>query len=269
MMICFPNAKINLGLNILGKRIDGFHEIETGLYPIPLFDVLEITESDRFRLFTYGYDLGISDTDNLVYKTWQLLNDNLSVPPIEVHLIKNIPAGYGLGGGSSDAAFLIKTINEFFSLKLSKTEMQKLAIRLGSDCAFFIKNEPSFASGRGEILESSGLSLKGSYLVLVFPEVRLSTIDAYKLVHGSKPKTTIKKIIGLPVEVWNKNLINDFEKPIFHKYPAIAASKERLYMSGAIYASLTGSGSCVYGLYKSEPKLNPSAFKTFYKILQL
>lgn len=253
MMICFPNAKINLGLNILRKRRDGFHDIESFLYPAPLCDVLELKESDSFKLITYGYDLAIPETENLVYKTWHLFNRQFSIPPLEIHLIKNIPVGSGLGGGSSDAAFLIMTINRYFKLKLDDLTLQKLAVQLGSDCPFFIKNEPAFAFGKGELLESSDLFLKGFWLVLSFPEISLSTAEAFQLIQPSYTEISLKIILSLPIEDWKDHLMNAFEKPVFKRHPELKEIKEKLYSMGAIYASLTGSGSCVYGIFQSKP----------------
>jgi len=267
-MICFPNAKINLGLDILGRRPDGFHEIETFLFPIPLFDVLEFRKSDAFKLFSHGYDLEIQVTDNLVFKTWQLLKKQFSIPPLEIHLIKNIPAGSGLGGGSSDAAFLIKNINSYFSLKLNEVKMQKLASQLGSDCPFFIQDKPAFASGRGEIIEPFELILKGFYLVLVFPKISVSTSTTYKLVKPLKPENSLRKIICLAIEDWKDKLTNAFEIPVFHLYPELKKIKKNLYSMNAIYVSLTGTGSCIYGIFKSKPVLSSTTFKHLHKIFQ-
>jgi 4-diphosphocytidyl-2-C-methyl-D-erythritol kinase len=269
MMICFPNAKINLGLNILSRRQDGFHQIETYLYPIPLFDVIEFKESDVFRLFNYGYNPGIPETDNLVYKAWQLLSRHFSIPLLEIHLIKNIPAGSGLGGGSADAAFLMKAANQYFSLGLQNMEMQQFVSQLGSDCSFFIQKKPAFASGRGEIIEPSKEFLKEFYLGLVFPDISLSTSETYKMVHPSKSNISLRKIITSPIEDWKDKLTNAFEKPVFQQFPELKKIKEILYSNGALYASLTGSGSCMYGIFKSKPEFIHSSFKYPSKILRL
>ncbi len=252
-MFCFPNAKINLGLNVIARRIDGFHQIESILYPIPLFDVLEFKTADTFRIIQYGIPLQITPEQNILFKTWQLINQEYSVPPVEIHLIKNIPAGSGLGGGSADATFFLKAIDQQFSLNLSSNRLKELAATIGSDCPFFVDNKPAFIFGRGENTSSVKLSLKSKYLVLVVPDIQVSTAKAYSIIKPEIPEKSIKEIVLQPTESWKDELINDFEKPIFELYPELNVIKKQLYQKGAFYVSMSGSGSAVYGIFEKEP----------------
>ncbi len=256
-MITFPNAKINLGLNITEKRPDGYHNLETIFYPINLQDALEVTRlegSDKdYALHVSGTTLDGAPEDNLVIKTYLLLKQDFpQIPAIDVHMYKHIPVGAGLGGGSSDAAFMIKLLNEKFSLGLNEEQMEAYAARLGADCAFFIRNKAVFASGIGNIFEPIDFSLKGWHIVLVKPDIFVSTKEAYALVKPHSPALSLKEIIKQPVETWKDTMVNDFEASVFAKHPAIAAIKDKLYDMGAVYASMSGSGSSVFGLFK-EP----------------
>ena len=255
-MITYPNAKINLGLNITEKRPDGYHNLETVFYPIPLQDALEVTRQDGLQ----DYSLKLSGTpiegdaeQNLVIKAYRLLkNDFPEISGIDIHMYKLIPTGAGLGGGSADAAFMIKLLNEKFKLNLSIAQMEEYAARLGADCAFFIQNKPVFATGIGNVFEPIDLSLKGYFLVLVKPDIFVSTKDAYALTRPQTPEVCIKDIIQQPIETWKTCLKNDFEDSVFPKYPEIAAIKDKLYDMGAVYASMSGSGSSVFGLFKEQ-----------------
>lgn len=259
-MITFPNAKINLGLNIIEKRPDGYHNLETIFYPINLQDALEVTRRDtdskEYILRVCGTSLEIDDEDNLVVKAYKLLKkDHPQMLPIDIHMYKHIPAGAGLGGGSSDAAHMIKLLNEKFLLKLSAEQMESYAAQLGADCAFFIKNKPVFATGIGNVFEPIELSLKGYHIVLVKPDIFVSTRDAFSHIKPTRPSVSLKEIVKQPIESWKDSMKNDFEESVFLKFPEVAAIKDELYDLGAVYAAMSGSGSSVYGIFK-EPVEN-------------
>lgn len=257
-MIVFPNAKINLGLNITKKRNDGYHEIETVMYPIPLQDVLEIIPANETSLHTTGIVMNNCPMENnLVYKAWKLIYDKHNIDPVEIHLHKQIPHGAGLGGGSADAAFTITTLNEIFKLNLSLATMQKLAAELGSDCAMFIENKPVLAKGRGEILAPIKVSLKGTFLILITPPIHISTAEAYKGIKPQTPPIELKRIIEQGIETWNKLLSNDFENSIFNKHVELENIKANLYLNGASYAAMSGSGSAIFGLFYEKPNMLP------------
>ena len=255
-MITYPNAKINLGLNIVEKRPDGYHNLETIFYPINFQDALEVTQLDgegEYALTLSGTPIEGDPDQNLVVKTYRLLKKDFpNIPSIDIHMYKHIPTGAGLGGGSADAAFMIKLLNEKFKLGLSIEKMEEYAATLGADCAFFIQNKPVFASGIGNIFEPIQLSLKGYYLVLVKPDIFVSTKDAFSLIQPMKPSQSLREIVRMPVETWRATMKNDFENSVFQKYPEIAAIKDKLYDMGAIYASMSGSGSSVYGIFREQ-----------------
>lgn len=255
-MITFPNAKINLGLNIVEKRPDGYHNLETIFYPINLQDALEVTRAEYSK---QPYTLRVSGTpiegapeDNLVVKAFQLLKKDFpQMLPIEIHMYKHIPTGAGLGGGSADAAFMIKLLNDKFSLGISEERMEEYAAQLGADCAFFIKNKPVFATGIGNLFEPVELSLKGYHIVLIKPDIFVSTKDAFASIVPHRPELSLKEIAKQPIETWKDCMKNDFEDSVFLKYPEIAAIKDKLYDLGATYASMSGSGSSVYGIFQT------------------
>lgn len=254
-MITFPNAKINLGLNVVEKRPDGYHNLETVFYPIKLQDALEVNRLEGsdlpYKIHTSGTVIEGNLEDNLVIKAYNLLKaENYQMLPVDIHLFKHIPTGAGLGGGSADAAFMIKLLNAKFKLGISEEKMEEYAARLGADCAFFIKNKPVFASGIGNIFEPIEISLKGYYLVLVKPNIFVSTRDAFACIKPQHPEVSLKEIIKRPIETWKDCMKNDFEYSVFQKYPEIAAIKDKLYDLGAVYASMSGSGSAVYGIFK-------------------
>lgn len=254
-MICFPNAKINLGLNIVNKRPDGYHNIETIFYPIPVKDALEVVAAPSFSFTQTGIPVDLPAEKNLVIKALNLLKVQYIIPPVEVHLLKGIPFGAGLGGGSADAAFMLKLMNDFCSLNITSERLELLASSLGADCPFFIHNTPVFASGIGNVFEPITLSLKNYYICLIKPDVSVSTPEAYSLVKPAKPEISLKKIIETPVEEWRDTMVNAFEKSVFAKRPVIEAIKNVLYEEGAVYASMSGSGSSVYGLFKKPTAL--------------
>jgi 4-diphosphocytidyl-2-C-methyl-D-erythritol kinase len=270
-MICFPNAKINLGLRIIEKRSDGYHNIETVLYPIGLSDALESVPNPKdadYSLSISGLMANegpINTNNNLVTKAFRLLQSRFSLQPSAFYLHKAIPVGAGLGGGSSDAAFSLKIINEINNLGLSDTELEEFSAHLGSDCAFFIKNKPIFASGIGTIFSEVKVCLKGYHLVLVKPDISISTAEAYSFVHpAAHSEKSLKELLSEPVETWKNRIVNDFEVPIFERYPQIGLIKESLYKEGAVYASMSGSGSAVFGLFKEGVDLKNYFKDCFY-----
>lgn len=255
-MITYPNAKINLGLNIVEKRPDGYHNLETVFYPINIQDALEVNTSDsenEYTLTISGTPIEGDPESNLVVKAYKLLKQDFpEMPNIDIHMYKHIPTGAGLGGGSADAAFMIKLLNDKFKLDISVEKMEEYSAKLGADCAFFIQNKPVFASGIGNIFESIQLSLKGYYLLLVKPDIFVSTKDAFAHITPKRPETSLKEIIRMPVETWRATMKNDFEDSVFQKFPEIAAIKDKLYDMGAIYASMSGSGSSVFGIFREQ-----------------
>ncbi len=255
-MITFPNAKINLGLNIVEKRPDGYHNLETIFYPINLQDALEVTRRENndkeYTLHISGSPLEGEPEDNLVVKAYKLLKkDYPELLPVDIHMYKHIPAGAGLGGGSSDAACMIKLLNDKFSLGLSTERMEEYAVKLGADCAFFIRNKPVFATGIGNLFEPVELSLKGYHIILIKPDIFVSTRDAFAEIKPVRPAVSLKEIVKQPMETWKHSMKNDFEDSVFKKFPEIAAIKDELYDLGAVYAAMSGSGSSVYGIFKA------------------
>ncbi len=253
-MILFPPAKINLGLHILHKRNDGYHELETGMIPVPFFDILEILPADDFQFKQTGLTIpGDSDT-NLCVRAYQLMKDRYSIPPAYIHLRKIIPMGGGLGGGSSDAAFVLKGLNSIFNLEIDTITLEQLAGELGSDCPFFIQNVSQIAEGRGERLTKIPLELKGYYFKIINIGIHVGTKEAYAGAQFSTSKKTVKEILSQPISSWKNELVNDFEKTVFQLHPQLAELKEKLYWEGAIYAAMSGSGSTLFGIYENEPK---------------
>lgn len=255
-MITFPNAKINLGLNIVEKRPDGYHNLETIFYPINLQDALEVTRRENndkeYTLHISGSPLEGEPEDNLVVKAYKLLKkDYPGLLPVDIHMYKHIPAGAGLGGGSSDAACMIKLLNDKFSLGLSTERMEEYAVKLGADCAFFIRNKPVFATGIGNLFEPVELSLKGYHIILIKPDIFVSTRDVFAEIKPVRPAVSLKEIVKQPMETWKHSMKNDFEDSVFKKFPEIAAIKDELYDLGAVYAAMSGSGSSVYGIFKA------------------
>ncbi len=290
-MISFPNCKINIGLNVISRRDDGFHNIETVFYPVNLQDALEIRlmkpldpQTIRKRIESHmlvGFDsifpsgkrrqsdipcCSLSMTgnevecpamDNLVVKAYTMLLEDFDLPAIDIELHKHIPSGAGLGGGSADGAFMISLLNRRFNLKMKDSMMERYAARLGSDCAFFIKNKPAFAEGRGEILSSIDLSLSGYVLLIVKPDVFVSTAEAYAGVTPKVPEVSLKEAVRRPISEWKSLIANDFESSVFARHPQLAQIKEKLYGMGAVYAAMSGSGSALYGIFR-EPIEKPS-----------
>lgn len=259
-MILYPNAKINIGLNVIEKRVDGFHNLETLFYPVEAYDILEIVESDTLKMFQYGIDYPGEVMDNLCVRAYNLLKGEYNIPPVEIHLYKRIPVGAGLGGGSSDAAFTLKGLNDLFNLSIPDKKLWEYASMLGSDCPFFIYNKPMLGTGRGEILSEVEITDLSDYRIeLVYPPYFVSTADAYRGIvprnvrelNGEKFKEqSLVEMLKEPVESWKDNVTNDFEITVFNKIPELAKYKEDLYKRGAVYASMSGSGSAMFGVFK-------------------
>ena len=264
-MICFPNCKINLGLSITEKRTDGFHNLETVMYPVKLFDILEIivAPDNQFVFSSTGININGNYVDNLVVKAYKLLQSEFQFPPAKIHLHKIIPIGSGLGGGSSDAAFTIITLNNLFSLGLSISEMQDYASRLGSDCPFFIENKPVLATDKGDRFESLNLNLNNYFFAIIKPNILINTPEAYTWIKPKFKQSLLKDIVDQPIAIWSNLLKNDFENEVFNRFPEIKQLKETLYEAGAIYASMRGSGSAVYGIFK-EPVSLENKFQLDY-----
>jgi 4-diphosphocytidyl-2-C-methyl-D-erythritol kinase len=250
-MIAFPHAKINLGLSIVRKRTDGFHDLETVFYPIPVRDALEIIHSTENIFSSSGLPISGNEKDNLVLKAYYLLKQRYpQISPLEIHLLKAIPMGAGLGGGSSDAAALIRLVQQLFNISMTTKELFSLAMELGSDCPFFMQNSPCFATGRGEILEPVTLDLSAYSLLLIHPELKIETAWAYSRIIPASPLHNLKEIILQPVSQWQTCMSNDFEKPVFAQYPELKQNKDQLYTAGALYAAMTGSGSTIFGIFE-------------------
>lgn len=268
-MLTFPNAKINLGLNITEKRPDGYHNLETVFYPVPVEDALEIiplpdAPRGTCTLHLAGQEIAGTLEDNLVARAYRMLDADFGLPAVDIHLLKHIPSGAGLGGGSSDAAFMLKMLNEQFGLGLTEDNLEAYATRLGADCAFFVRNRPTFAEGIGNIFSPlPSFSLSGYRLLLVKPDVFVSTRDAFARIKPRRADASPKEIVRLPVEKWRGRLVNDFEESVFPQFPLIGEIKDEMYRLGAVYASMSGSGSSVFGLFKNEAQrydFGPHAF---------
>lgn len=260
-----PNAKINLGLRILAKRPDAYHEIETLMYPIPINDSLSLEIADELVFTAEGVPVPGNPDQNLCVKAFKLLQQDYGLLAVRIHLHKQIPIGAGLGGGSSDAAFVLKGLNQLFQLDLSTQSLENYAARLGSDCPFFIANKPALASGRGEVLQSYTLDLAGLTLVLVKPPVNVGTAEAYAAVKPNPIGESLASILQKPIRSWRNELRNDFEDSVFPKYAIIREIKSFLYTQGAVYASMSGSGSSVFGLFEQQTPLVDLAFDTGFQ----
>jgi 4-diphosphocytidyl-2-C-methyl-D-erythritol kinase len=255
-MITFPSAKINIGLNITGRRSDGYHNLETVFYPIKIKDALEVIESAEMNFETSGIAIPGHANENLCLQAYDLLRNDFDLPNISIHLHKKIPIGAGLGGGSADAAFFIKLINEKFELGLSTENMQNYCRRLGADCAFFVENKPVFAYGKGDEFENVDLDLSNYFMALVMPPVHVSTGEAYRGVQPKEPQQSLKELIKLPIEQWQGKVTNDFEHHILKNHPVIRGVKNSLLEAGALFALMSGSGASVYGIFKEATDLS-------------
>lgn len=267
-MVLFPNAKINFGLEILRKRNDGFHDIDSVFYPIPLCDALEVVfdqQDSRDHWHYSGLTIPGNSADNLCARALNLLREREHIPKLNTFLHKAIPMGAGLGGGSADGSFFIKALNDLLQLNLHLDEMKELALSLGSDCPFFINNLAARASGRGEVLTPIELDLKGKHLVLICPDIHVSTKEAYSIIKPDDSSESPAKIVNRPIDEWRGNLRNRFEEYAFRKHPKLSEIKQELYAAGAIYASMTGSGSAIYGIFGES--MGKEAFSDFDTVL--
>ena len=264
-MITFPSCKINLGLQVTSKRPDGFHELISCFYPIPLQDILEIIPAQKLSFSQSGLSIPDDGKKNLCVRAFELLRAEYDLPLVAIHLHKIIPIGAGLGGGSSDAAYLLSTLNKIFNIGLSVEQLRSYASQLGSDCAFFVSEQPMLVTGRGETLNAIPVSLTGKFIVIVQPPVFVSTREAYTQITPKQPEVDLKSfLLNTPVSEWRVHLVNDFEKFGFPKYPAIREVKDKLYQQGALYASMSGSGSAVFGIFDSAVDIRPVFPGMFY-----
>lgn len=267
-MLLLPNCKINIGLNIVSKRPDGYHNLETVFFPIPLRDNLEFKEIENedvpYRLVSGGVPIEGKPEDNLIVKVYLDMKAEFNLPALELSLYKNIPLGAGLGGGSSDAAAMMKGLNEAYNLQLSTEDMEKRLAKFGADCPFFVRNKPAYATGIGDELTNCNVSLKDKFIVLVKPDVFVSTKEAYAHVTPKLPAIPLAEAIKLPIETWKEQIVNDFEQSVFPFHPELPAIKQTLYDMGAVYASMSGSGSTMYGIFnRPTPEANEVFDKCF------
>ena len=266
-MIVFPNAKINIGLKVVGKRVDGFHDLESIFYPINWCDVLEINPDKKFQFYSTGLKINGSLESNLVVKAFKIIQKNYDIPNVNIHLHKQIPMGAGLGGGSSDGSFTLTALNQLFNLNIPILDLEKMADSLGSDCPFFIENTPKFVSGKGNKMMPSNLDLSGFYIKLINPNIHISTANAFK---GIRFNSTTNELNHLNLSDFIANpliITNDFEETIFIAYPKLNGIKNKLLKEGAFYASMTGTGSTIYGLFKEKPETTFDSFTE--KIIRL
>ena len=277
-MVVFPNCKINLGLRIVRKRDDGFHNLETIFYPIPLYDVLEIirnpahqhSDTPAIQFSVSGITVEGNLQDNICIKAFNLLKKDFpQLPAIQLHLHKAIPTGAGLGGGSADGAFTLLLLNKQFALGLSAEQLIACALQLGSDCPFFIHSKPCYATGRGEKMQSVLLDLSGYKFIIVNPGIHVQTGQAFAGITPAMPAKSLKTIIAQPVTTWKKDMINDFENSIFQLHPEIEMIRKKMYEQGAVYASMSGTGSSVYGIFEKDKKVNTDDFPAFYFVKEL
>lgn len=268
-MLVFPNAKINIGLHVVDQRPDGYHNLETVFYPIALADALEIVASEKMRFSSSGLTVPGDEGQNLCEKAYDIVKRNgYAVPNVHIHLHKSIPIGAGLGGGSADAAFTLKALNEAFDLGISYHEMLEMASAIGSDCAFFISNKASKAVGKGTELSPIAISLQGMYMILVHPGIHVSTSEAYKNVKKRGKSMGLFDAVSKDISLWRSEVENDFEPSVFEKYPEVANIKAKMYTAGAVYASMSGSGSAVFGLFQQKTSLSwPSHYFVYQSAL--
>jgi len=267
-MIVFPNAKINIGLNVVARRPDGFRNLESCFYPVQWQDALEVVPATEKQFTLSGIPVPGGGETNLCHLAYNLLGRDFDLPPVNMHLHKNIPIGAGLGGGSADAAFALRLYNDLFQLNLSPEALEDYARRLGSDCAFFIRNKPVFARERGDVFEPINLDLSGYYGVIVYPDIHITTAEAYSLVKIEQPEYSLQDALAQDISTWRDKVHNSFEDALFPKYPVLAQIKDFLYNQGAVYAAMTGSGSAIYGLFRTEVRFKEWAFPAAYQLWQ-
>lgn len=264
-MICFPNAKINIGLFVTEKRPDGYHNLETIFFPVPICDALEVVSATTSSISTHGLEVAGDPQQNLVWKAWELLQKDFpeKVSPLNIQLLKKIPMGAGMGGGSADGAFMLDLLNRFFNLGLSQTQLAEYALQLGSDCPFFIYNKPCFAGGRGELLQAIDLTLDQYSIQVICPKVHISTADAFRNIKPQPAAFDLQKINELDIKEWPQHIFNDFEKPVFEAHPELGLIKQQLYAQGALYAAMSGTGSTIYGIFEKNKKAQIASGITF------
>ena len=267
-MIVFPNAKINIGLNVVGQRPDNFRNLESCFYPVPWQDALEIVPAPENSFTLSGIPVPGAVETNLCWRAYKMLRVDYSLSPVNMHLHKNIPMGAGMGGGSADGAFALHLLNNLFKLNLTEDSLEEYARRLGSDCAFFIRNKPIFARERGDVFEFINLDLSSYQCVIVYPDIHITTAEAFGLVKTEVPEYALKDLLTQDVSTWKGKVVNSFEKALFPKYPVLAQIKAYLYKQGAIYAAMTGSGSAIFGLFSEEIVIKEWAFPAAYRVWQ-
>jgi 4-diphosphocytidyl-2-C-methyl-D-erythritol kinase len=270
-MIAYPNCKINLGLSIVAKRSDGYHELETIFYPVALNDMVEIihgnTQVDQVEFTSTGLPVPGTINQNLCVKAYEILKKDFpNLPKVKIHLHKQIPMGAGLGGGSSDATSVLKILNQLFNLGLDQNKLISYAAQLGSDCAFFVFENACHATGRGEILNPYHCDLSNYQIVLIHPAIHVSTAWAFSQLIPSTKQKSIAEIVAQPIESWKTDLINDFESPIIKAHPIIGEIKNNLYLQGAVYASMSGSGSSLFGIFPKSIPLSKQLFGAQFKV---
>tara|TARA_Y100000746_G_scaffold212885_1_gene205031 strand:- start:338 stop:1177 length:840 start_codon:yes stop_codon:yes gene_type:complete len=259
-MIFFPNAKINLGLNVISKKNNGYHNLESCFCPINLFDIIEIKKSDSSSFRTSGIKIPGKSKENIIFKIIEEIKTK--VKPLDIFLYKNIPLGSGLGGGSSNATFSLLTINKLLNLKIKKNELFKITKKVGSDCPFFINNEVSYVQGTGNIIEKINIDIYNKKIIIIIPNLHISTKEAFKKISINKPKYSIKTILeNESIEKWEKYIFNDFENYTFFKYNFLKKIKESLYNYGALFSSLSGTGSAIYGIFNKDVTIDENKFK--------
>ncbi|MBN2668647.1 MAG: 4-(cytidine 5'-diphospho)-2-C-methyl-D-erythritol kinase [Bacteroidales bacterium] len=253
-MLYFSNAKINIGLNVVAKRTDGYHNLESVFYPIPLQDALEFVPAKKTQITNSGISIDCDDDDNLILRAFRCLQKDFQLPELAFHIFKKIPFGAGLGGGSSNAAATLLALNEYFELKISTEKLIEYATKIGSDCAFFIENKPALATGKGDILSLCKIELSDYFLLLIRPDFGVSTPLAYSKLKPRKPDHALNELIQNDIVNWKTTVKNDFENAVFEMHPVLASIKNSMYEKGAVYAAMSGSGSAIYGLFKDEVK---------------
>jgi len=258
-MIIRSPAKINIGLHVTGRRPDGFHDLQSVMFPVGLCDLLEIrqngTGNSSLEFSQTGIPVEGDNGTNLCEKAYWLMTGRAVLPPARIHLHKKVPVGAGLGGGSSNATHTLLGLNGLFQAGLTRETLHEMAARLGSDCPFFLHHQPMMMEGRGEILTPCDIDLDGLYMVILFPGIHISTAEAYAGINPANPEAHLKTLVNQPIGEWKALVVNDFEKTVFQKYPELAGIKEGLYRSGALYASMSGSGSAIYGIFQCLPRL--------------
>ena len=263
-MICFSNAKINIGLYVTEKRVDGFHNIETLFFPLPLYDVIEFIPNNKSTFNNSGIPINCPFTENLIYKAYNLLKNKYSLPPLSIYINKIIPFGAGLGGGSSNATSFVLAIIKYFNIDITDIDLSKLLEKLGSDCPFFIKNKPCLGFSKGEVLKPIELNLSQYYFAIIKPDVLIPTKLAYQNVKPDRPKITLEKAIQSPIKEWRNLIFNDFENFAIEEYPIIGEIKQMMYDYGAVFSLMTGSGSAVYGLFKTRPFFSKEIIEKYF-----